>query len=96
MYGGLPQGQRACFTPAMANFCPWQGGPVHRPYGFVPNRRQMGPRNRMSNMTRAGNPQQRMGGAGGQRGMQQQPNTHYQQVRMPNNVFYICTYSLYV
>lgn len=83
MYGaGLPQGQRAYFTPAMANFRPWQGGPVHRPYGFVPNRRQMGgPRGQMSNVARAGNPQPRMGG-GGQRGMQQQPNLHNQQVTL--------------
>lgn len=88
MYGGLPQGQRAYFAPAMANFRPWQGGPVHRPYGYVPNRRQMGPRNQMSNVTRAGNPQQRMGGAGGQRGggMQQQSNMHNQPMKFNQTV----------
>lgn len=84
MYGGLPQGQRAYFTPAMANFRPWQGGPVHRPYSFMPNRnRQLGPRGQVSNMTRAGNPQQRMGGGGAaaQRAGVQQNAMHNQPMK---------------
>ena len=69
----MPQAQRAAFFPSMTSFRPWQGGPVHRPYGgsYVHSgnqrHRPMGPRGgQMGSMNRANNPQ-RMG----QRGMQQ-------------------------
>ena len=68
-----PQGQRA-FFPAMATgYRPWQGGPVHRPYGFVPQRNRPGgvPRGQMNVGSRMANPHvQRMGGQ--QRMTQQQ------------------------
>ena len=55
--GILPQGQRAYF-PAMTGFRPWQGGPMHRPYGqFMPQRnRPMGPRGQMNVSNRMSNP----------------------------------------
>ena len=55
--GIIPQGQRAYF-PAMTGFRPWQGGPMHRPYGqFMPQRnRPMGPRGQMNVSNRMSNP----------------------------------------
>lgn len=68
-----PQGQRAFFPAAMAGYRPWQGAPVHRPYGFVPQRNRPGgvPRGQMNVGNRMANPHvQRMGGQ--QRMTQQQ------------------------
>lgn len=55
--GIIPQGQRAYF-PAMTGFRPWQGGPMHRPYGqFMPQRnRPMGPRGQVNVSNRMSNP----------------------------------------
>ena len=65
MYG-IPQGQRAYFP--MTGFRPWQtGGPMQRPFGYMPqrnrpaiNRGQMNMGNRMANPQRMGG-QQRIG-----------------------------------
>jgi len=74
--GILPQGQRAYF-PAMTGFRPWQGGPMHRPYGgFVPQRNRPigGPRGQLNMSSRMNNPStQRMAGQRlGQQGIQSQ------------------------
>ena len=77
---GVPQGQRAYF-PAMTNFRPWQGGPMHgRAFGYVPNQRRpmSGPRAQMPRPSS----QQRLGGGtrGGMDRMQQQGAIPSQQV----------------
>ena len=74
--GILPQGQRAYF-PAMTGFRPWQGGPMHRPYGgFVPQRNRpiSGPRGQLNMSSRMNNPStQRLAGQRlGQQGIQSQ------------------------
>lgn len=75
----VPQTQRAFFPSAMTSFRPWQGGPVHRPYGgggymHTQRHRPMAPRGQMGGMNRASNPQ-RMGQRGGVQQPQQQTST---------------------
>ncbi len=92
----MPQTQRAAFFPSMSTFRPWQGGPVHRPYGggYMQHggggqrHRSLAPRGgQMGGMNRANNPQR--GGMGQRGGMQQQPQ---QSSALPNQQ--VCVYSL--